>query len=97
MSQSQDFGFYRRCRGLKQSHSDMMNRLAIAMIRRSCSDLLLTASREETVFGSDSDILRWKKFLGPKTQGFVIPPQRPYKPLLNKLRTLDILIACHRM
>jgi hypothetical protein len=97
MSQSQDFGFCSRCRGLKRSHSNMMNRLAFAMIRRSCSDLLLTASREETVFGSDSDILRWKKSLGPKTQGFVIPPQRPYKPLLNKLRTLDILIACHRM
>jgi hypothetical protein len=48
----------RRCRGLKQSHSKRTKRLAIAIIRRSCSDSLLTASRGNGVFGSDNGLSR---------------------------------------
>src|SRR5262249_52324831 len=42
-----------RCRGLRQSHSKRTKRLAIAIIRRSCSDSLLTPSRGNGAFGSD--------------------------------------------
>jgi hypothetical protein len=37
---------------LKQSHSTQTNRKAIAIMRRSCSDSLLTASQGDGVFGS---------------------------------------------
>jgi len=41
-----------RRRDLKQSHSTQTNRKAIAIMRRSCSDSLLTASQGDGVFGS---------------------------------------------
>lgn len=42
---------------LKQSHSIQTIRTAIAIIQRSCSDSLLTASQMDQVFGSDSQSL----------------------------------------
>src|SRR5262249_8871558 len=46
-----------RRRDLKQSHSMRTNRRPIAIIRRPCSDSLLTASQMDQVFGSDSQSL----------------------------------------
>ncbi len=43
-----------RRRDLKQSHSTQTKRKAIAIMRRSCSDSLLTASQVDGVFGSDN-------------------------------------------
>jgi hypothetical protein len=49
-----------RRRDLKQSHSIQTIRTAIAIIRRSCSDSLLTASQMDGVFESDSMFGRLK-------------------------------------
>jgi hypothetical protein len=49
MRQYQDFSFRRR----EQSHSMQTKRKAIAIMRRSCSDSLLTASQMDGVFGID--------------------------------------------
>jgi hypothetical protein len=45
-----------RYRGLKKSNSKRTKRVAIAITRPSCSDSMITASRGDGVFGSDSGI-----------------------------------------
>ena len=56
MPQYQDFGFQPPPR-LQASHNTRTNRKAIAPMRRSCSDSLLTASQLDGVFGSDRTLL----------------------------------------
>jgi|SRR5215470_16711062 len=51
-----------RRRGLKQSYSIRTITMAIAIIQRSCSDSLLTASPMDGVFGSDRPA-KLQKFL----------------------------------
>jgi hypothetical protein len=67
MPQYQDFGF-QPPRDLKQSHSAQTKRKAIAIMRRSCSDSLLTASQMDGVFGSDKCNATWQSgsWLGSK-------------------------------
>jgi hypothetical protein len=55
-------------RDLKQSHTAQTKRKAIAIMRRSCSDSLLTANQMEGVFGSDKCNATWQSgsWLGSK-------------------------------